>query len=601
MSDMTAEPLDRPPPAAPLRDPAARTRGGRGELRATGWAEPDSISRSARPAGWRFWRSPTLRRVLLVNLVVLAIPVFGLLYLKQYRESLIQAEMEAMATQGRVFALSLGATAVLADQTGRERLVPELTRHQVRLLLTETGLRGRLYAPFEQGGILLVDSYQLAGPNGVIVVDPLVPQEEPGLLDRVLAFIDGLFAWLPGTEDLPAYEDGATQTAADYPEVLAALFGGQEGQARRGRDGKLVLTMAVPVQRYRQVLGALLLTKDGNAIERSVAARRVDVLVIFGVALTVTVLLSLYLAGTIARPIRTLARAADRVKSGKGKKIPLPDYSRRRDEIGELGRALTSMTDTLWTRVDAIEGFAADVAHEIKNPLTSLRSAVETVMRLDDPARIKQLLAIILDDVNRMDRLITDISDASRLDAELARAEAEPFDLRRLLEALVEVHSMSSGETGPRFQIDLAPQDLTVTGLEGRLGQVFRNIIVNAMSFSPPGGTIRLTAQRDGESILTTVEDEGPGIPEDKLEAIFDRFYSSRPEGEKFGTHSGLGLSISKQIIEAHRGRLWAENRVEGDRVLGARFLVRLPAARPQPTTRGATRPTTKPQTRGRK
>jgi two-component system sensor histidine kinase ChvG len=600
MPDMTAEPLDRPPLAAPLRDPAARARGGRGELRAAGWAEPDSISRSARPAGWRFWRSPTLRRVLLVNLVVLAIPVFGLLYLKQYRESLIQAEMEAMATQGRVFALSLGATAVLADQTGRERLVPELTRHQVRLLLTETGLRGRLYAPFEEGGILLVDSYQLAGPNGVIVVDPLVPQEEPGLLDRVLAFIDGLFAWLPGTEDLPAYEDGATQTAADYPEVLAALFGGQEGQARRGHDGKLVLTMAVPVQRYRQVLGALLLTKDGGAIERSVAARRVDVLVIFGVALTVTVLLSLYLAGTIARPIRTLARAADRVKSGKGKKIPLPDYSRRRDEIGELGRALTAMTDTLWMRVDAIEGFAADVAHEIKNPLTSLRSAVETVMRLDDPARIKQLLAIILDDVNRMDRLITDISDASRLDAELARAEAEPFDLRRLLEALVEVHSMSAGETGPRFQIDLAPQSLTVTGLEGRLGQVFRNIIVNAMSFSPPGGTIRLTARRDGESILTTVEDEGPGIPEDKLEAIFDRFYSSRPESEKFGTHSGLGLSISKQIVEAHRGRLWAENRMEGERVLGARFLVRLPAA-PAQSARSTARTAARPTTRGRK
>ncbi len=600
MAAMTAEPLDRPPPAALQREPpATQPRSGRGRLRAArlGAAEPDRISRSARPAGWRFWRSPILRRVLLVNLVVVAIPVFGLLYLKQFRESLIQAEMEAMATQGRVFALSLGATAVLADQTGRERLVPELTRHQVRLLLTETGLRGRLYAPFEEGGILLVDSYQLTGPNGVIVVDPLSPPEDPGLLDQVLEFINGLFAWLPGTEDLPAYEDGATQTAADYPEVLAALFGGQEGQARKGRDDKLVLTMAVPVQRYRQVLGALLLTKDGSAIERSVAARRVDVLVIFGLALTVTVLLSLYLAGTIARPIRSLARAADQVKSGKGKKIPLPDYSRRRDEIGELGRALTSMTDTLWMRVDAIEGFAADVAHEIKNPLTSLRSAVETVMRLEDPARIKQLLAIVLDDVNRMDRLITDISDASRLDAELARAEATPVDLRRLLEALVEVHSMAGDGDGPRFLLDLAPQDLTVTGLEGRLGQVFRNIIVNAMSFSPPGGTLTLTARRDGDAILTVIEDEGPGIPADKAEAIFERFYSSRPEGEKFGTHSGLGLSISKQIVEAHRGNLWAENRLDGETILGARFLIRLPAAQPQLTARGGTRA----QTRGRR
>ena len=612
MAAMTAEPLDRPPPAAPLRaTPEAPPTGGSG--RAATRAQGERPSRAARPAGWRFWRSPILRRVLLVNLIVAAIPVFGLLYLKQYRESLIQAELEAMATQGRVFALSLGATAVLADQSGRERLVPELTRHQIRLLLTETGLRGRLYAPFEEGsGILVIDSYQLAGQQGVIVVDPLTPEVRPDLLDRVLAFIDGLFEWLPGTADLPPYEDGATQTAADYPEVLSALFGEQQGAARKARDGALMLNMAVPVQRYRQVLGALLLTKDASAIDRAVAARRVDVLVVFGVALTVTVLLSLYLAGTIARPIRALARAADKVKSGKGKKIPLPDYSRRRDEIGELGQALTSMTDVLWTRVDAIEGFAADVAHEIKNPLTSLRSAVETVARLEDPARIKQLLAIILDDVNRMDRLITDISDASRLDAELARAEAEPVDLRRLLEALVEVHSMGAGAGGPRFVLDLAPQDLTVTGLEGRLGQVFRNIIVNAMSFSPPGGTLTLTARRDGDSVVTTIEDEGPGIPPDKAEAIFDRFFSSRPEGEKFGTHSGLGLSISKQIVEAHRGRIWAENRVEGggldrvgldqvgldqvgqERVLGARFVVRLPAAptQPRPQTRGAQRTT---------
>ena len=595
MDAMTAEPLDRPPPAAPPRaTPETPMQSGTGRTLAraeSGQPATSQPARAARRAGWRFWRSPLLRRVLLVNLVVAAIPVFGLLYLKQYRESLIQAELEAMATQGRVFALSLGATAVLADQSGRERLVPELTRHQLRLLLTETGLRGRLYAPFEEGGYLVIDSYQLAGPQGVIVVDPLTPPEKPDLLDRVLAFIDGLFEWLPGTADLPTYVDGATQTAADYPEVLAALFGGQQGEARKSRDGELVLSMAVPVQRYRQVLGALLLTKDGTAIDRAVAARRVDVLLVFGVALTVTVLLSLYLAGTIARPIRSLARAADLVKSGKGKKIPLPDYSRRRDEIGELGRALTSMTDTLWTRVDAIEGFAADVAHEIKNPLTSLRSAVETVLRLEDPARIKQLLAIILDDVNRMDRLITDIADASRLDAERARAEAAPVDLRRLLEALVEVHSMGAGETGPRFELELAPQDLTVTGLEGRLGQVFRNIIVNAMSFSPPGGRLRLTARREGDSVVTTIEDEGPGIPPDKATAIFERFYSSRPEGETFGTHSGLGLSISRQIVEAHRGRIWAENRLDGERVLGARFVVQLPAAAPpRPQTRGAAR-----------
>lgn len=595
---MTADSLDRGgsgaerrrTPTLSVRAPEGERGGERGGdragLRGSARSEERPEGGSARRAGWRFWRSPILRRVLLVNLVVVAIPVLGLLYLKQYRTSLIQSELEAMATQGRVFALALGSTAVLADQGGRERLVPELTRHQIRLLLTETGLRGRLYGPLEEGGELLVDSFTLAGPNGVITVVELTPEREPGLIERILSFVESLFEWLPGTEDLPAYVEGPTQSAADYAEVMAALAGGSAGEARRGQRGQLVLSQAVPVQRYRQVLGALLLTKDGSAIEQAVAQRRIDVLVIFAVATTVTVLLSLYLAGTIARPIRNLARAADRVKSGKGKRQPLPDYSRRRDEIGELGRALTAMTDALWARLDAIEGFAADVAHEIKNPLTSLKSAVETITRLEDPERIKRLLAIVLDDVHRLDRLITDISDASRVDAELARAESEPVDLHRLLAALAEVHRVAAGEEGPEILLDLPEGELVVVGLEGRLGQVFRNVIVNALSFSPPGGRIRIAGRRVDDWIETTIEDQGPGIPEGKFDAIFSRFYSERPEGEKFGTHSGLGLSISRQIVEAHRGRIRAENYrdAEGE-VAGARFVIRLPAFR-KPTSR---------------
>ncbi len=581
---------DEPGREAPGREAPGREAPGRQEGRRARRMRERLASAGMRRAGWRFWRSPLLRRVLLVNLVVVAIPVLGLLYLKQYRSSLIQSELDAMATQGRVFALALGATAVLADQSGRERLVPELTRHQIRLLLTETGLRGRLYAPLEEGGQLLVDSFTLAGPNGVITVTELSPEQEPSLLDRLLAFVDSLFEWLPGTEDLPAYAEGPTQSAEDYPEVVAALSGGDAGAARRGARGQLVLSQAVPVQRYRQVLGALLLTKDGSAIEQAVAQRRIDVLVIFAIATSVMVLLSLYLAGTIARPIRNLARAADRVKSGKGKRQPLPDYTRRRDEIGELGRALTAMTDALWARLDAIEGFAADVAHEIKNPLTSLKSAVETITRLEDPERIKKLLAIVLDDVHRLDRLITDISDASRVDAELARAESEPVELRSLLEALVEVHRMAAGEEGPDFVLDLPAGDLTVVGLEGRLGQVFRNIIVNALSFSPPGSTIRISCRRGDGWLETVIEDQGPGIPEGKFDAIFSRFYSERPEGEKFGTHSGLGLSISRQIVEANRGRIHAENyRDDSGAVAGARFVIRLPAFT-RPSSRGQTR-----------
>jgi two-component system sensor histidine kinase ChvG len=242
------------------------------------------------------------------------------------------------------------------------------------------------------------------------------------------------------------------------------------------------------------------------------------------------------------------------------------------------------MTSALWQRMDAIERFAADVAHEIKNPLTSLRSAVETASRIDDPVKQRRLLAIVLEDVQRLDRLISDISDASRLDAEMSRIEPAPVSITRLLKTLVEVHETTADEGKPRLALSVphdgeAEDDLVVLGVEGRLVQVIRNLLANAISFSPPDGAIRLSARRTDGAILITVEDDGPGIPEGKLEAIFDRFYTERPAGEKFGTHSGLGLSISKQIIDAHRGTIRAENRRgAGGAVVGARFIVRLPA-----------------------
>jgi two-component system sensor histidine kinase ChvG len=300
----------------------------------------------------------------------------------------------------------------------------------------------------------------------------------------------------------------------------------------------------------------------------------------FGVALLVTVLLSFYLAGTIARPIRRLAAAAERAR-GRGARVEIPDFTRRGDEIGDLSGSLREMTDALWQRMSAIESFAADVAHEIKNPLGSLRSAVETAVRIEDPANQRRLMAIILDDVERLDRLITDISDASRLDAELGRLELAPIDIGAMLEALVDIHESTREGGTPRLTIELVDRgrELVVPGIETRLSQVFRNVIANAISFTRLHGEIRLTAQHDGRAVLVTVEDEGPGIPEDKLTAIFDRFYTERPAGEKFGTHSGLGLSISKQIVEAHRGRIWAENRKDmSGAVSGARFSIRLPS-----------------------
>ena len=558
-------------------DPDSAKRAAERDKAATKDQEASGARRRRASRRRRGWRSPLTRRILLLNLLVLVIPVVGLMHLDQYRQSLIAAELDGLLTQGRSFSLSLGSTAVVASEIGTERLLPEMTRHLMRLLLADTSVRARIFAA---DGELIADSFVLAGPGGRVTVVELPPPADGSLLGRLARFYERTINWLPGLGDLPTYEEAPIQRAVDYAEAERALAGESSGMVRLGRGGRLVLSVALPVQRYRKVLGALMVSKDGSEITRAVRDRRRDILVVFGVAFAVTVLLSLYLAGTIARPILRLASAADQVRYGRGRQFQIPDFTRRDDEIGDLSAALREMTAALWTRLDAIEGFAADVAHEIKNPLTSLRSAVETVSRIEDPEQQKRLMTIILDDVQRLDRLISDISDASRLDAELSRAESETVDVGELLRALVEMHQATAEAGGPRFQLDVpAHQDLIVSGLEGRLGQVFRNLISNAVSFSPPGGAIRLAAWREKGAVVASISDDGPGMPPDKLEAVFERFYSERPQGEKFGTHSGLGLSISRQIVEAHKGTITAENRLDGEgAVTGARFVIRLPA-----------------------
>lgn len=524
------------------------------------------------------WRSPLTRRILAMNVLVVVIPIVGLLHLDQYRDSLVAAAQDALLIQGQAFSQSLGSTAAISDEGGEEQLMPDITRSLMRLLFSDTGVRARIFVP---DGSMIADSFMLHGPGGdvqVIELPPLAPDSPIGQVDEITKHF---FDWLPGMADLPLYEDVADPKASTYTEVEDALAGLSARRVRLSADGHLVLSVAVPVQRYRQILGGLLLTREGHEITEAVRDRRRDILLVFGVALAVTVVLSLYLAGTIARPIRRLAAAADQVRHGKGHTFEIPDFSHRDDEIGDLSDALRAMTEALRARLDAIEGFAADVAHEIKNPLTSLRSAVETVVRVEDPDQQKKLMSIILDDIQRMDRLITDISDASRLDAELSREETESVDVCRLLELLVEVQQATDDDARIGFKMAVpSGRRLLVSGLEDRLGQVFRNLITNAVSFSPPGGTIHLAARREDDWILIEVADEGPGIPPDSLENVFNRFYSERPSGEKFGTHSGLGLSISRQIIEAHGGQIWAENRHdEQNRIVGARFRIRLPAA----------------------
>jgi two-component system sensor histidine kinase ChvG len=527
--------------------------------------------------------SPLTRRILAVNVLALGLLGLGLLYLGEYQLSLVAAQLDALRTQGQIFAAALGEGAVIDSLGEGETLIPELGRQMMRRLVEPTHTRARL---FDSEGKLIADSRVLRGPGGVVQINELPPPGEAGPLHGLAAWLyDSVIGALPGQRRYPLYREPLTQTAADYAEVERALRGDIGDAVRSEREGAgLVLSVAVPVQRYKQVLGAVLLSSDSSEIEQAVRSVRFQILKVFCMALGVTVLLSIYLAGTIARPIRRLAAAAERVRRGHGRQVLIPDFTRRGDEIGDLSGALREMTSALWRRIDAIEHFAADVAHEIKNPLTSLRSAVETAARVDDPQQQRKLLSVVLEDVQRLDRLITDISDASRLDAELSRVELEPVMVGPMLETLVDVHQTTAGDEAPRLMLSLpgpvgTPQgDLPALGVEGRLVQVFRNLIVNALSFSPPGAAIHISARRHGDAVAVAIEDEGPGIPENKLEAIFERFYSERPAGEKFGTHSGLGLSISKQIIEAHRGTIRAENRRGADgSVTGARFVVRLP------------------------
>jgi two-component system sensor histidine kinase ChvG len=521
--------------------------------------------------------SALTRRILILNILALAIPIGGILYLDQYRSSLVETKLEALRTEGQLFAAALAETGVVAGTLGDERLMPEIARLTIRRMIDVSANRARL---FDQDGALIADSKRL-GTAGQVEMELLAPPETESLASSLVnGAYDAVTRLMPGGKEYLPYRESKPSRADDYPESLAAL-GGEVGKAVYS-DGKggLVLNVAVPVQRYRRVLGALLLTGDSADIDGAVRNVRFEILRIFAFALAITTLLSMFLARTIARPIHRLADAAERVRSGHGRQIDSPDFSRRRDEIGNLSGSLRDMTAALWQRMDAIERFAADVAHEIKNPLTSLRSAVETVSRIEDPQQQKKLMGIILDDVERLNRLISDISDASRLDAELSRAETAPVDIGSMLSALVELHDATADEDSPRIQLDIAPyQALTVRGIEGRLVQVWRNLISNAVSFSPPRGLIRITGMREGRRVRVSVSDEGPGIPPGKLAAIFDRFYSERPAGEKFGTHTGLGLSISKQIVEAHGGRLIAENREDDSgNILGALFTVTLPA-----------------------
>jgi len=560
---------------------------------------------------WQFFLTQSFssltRRILFLNVAGLLALVVGILYLSQFRAGLIDARVQSLLVQGEIIAAAIAASATVetnAITIDPDRLLelhagesygpsdealsglefpinPERVAPVLRRLIEPTRTRGRIY---DRDGVLVLDSRNLYGRGDVLRFDLAPPNAEaPGLIERTWIAIR---TWL-GRGDLPLYRELGPENGRGYPEVVHALDGRKASVVRINDRGEVIISVAVPVQRFRAVRGAMLLSTQGGDIDHMVEAERLAVFKVFLIAVGVMVLLSVLLAGTIAGPVRRLSDAAERVRRRIRTRVEIPDFTDRRDEIGHLSGALRDMTNALYSRIEAIESFAADVAHELKNPLTSLRSAVETLPLAKTDASRARLLHIIEHDVMRLDRLISDVSDASRLDAELQRQEAAPVDLMKLLSTVVTVANEVRRDDGVSITLAFeggGPRAFTALGHDSRLGQVIDNLIENARSFSAPGSTVRILCRRLRNSVEIVVDDDGPGIRPDALERIFERFYTDRPH-QGFGQNSGLGLSISKQIIEAHGGGIRAENRLGVAKgadglplVLGARFAVRLPA-----------------------
>ncbi|AGF73960.1 two-component sensor histidine kinase [Bartonella australis AUST/NH1] len=552
--------------------------------------------------------SSLTRRIVILNLAALGVLVSSILYLNQFRDGLIEAKIESLRTQGKIIAGAIAASAtvdtnsILIDpqkllelQVGESvtptpqstdtwdfPINPEQVAPLLRRLITPKTTRARIY---DRDATLLLDSRVLYSSGEVFSYDLPPIETNKNLWEH-------LYSWFSNAlygNGLVLDREQTKSAGAAYPEVYRALNGSPATAKRRNRQGQLIVSVAVPVQRYRAVVGALLLSTIGSDIDNIVKGERLVIFKVFTVVGSVLLVLSLFLAYTIANPLSKLSASANRVRHGSNKRIEIPDFSEREDEIGHLSTSIRDMTNALYMRIEAIERFAADVSHELKNPLTSLRSAVETLPLAKNEAAQIQLFEIIQHDVRRLDRLITDISDASRLDAELARETAQIVDMSPLLKSLIHaVREIYHNKQIIDVSLDIIPRPhgkpYLVFGHELRLGQVISNLIDNARSFIPRNnGKICVTMKNNASNLILTVEDNGPGIRSENIDHIFERFYTDRPNEDAFGQNSGLGLSISRQIIEAHNGTLTAENIFDPalkNRKIGARFIIVLPLAK---------------------
>ncbi len=563
----------------------------------------------ARKQGWLSRLTPggLIARIFVINLLGLVILAIGTLYFNQFRQSLIDARAQSLRTQAQIIAAAIAGSAT-ADtgnivvnpdslDEGPDSLLeegelpdgldfpinPETAGPVLKRLLANTANRAQI---IDTEGNLIVDSRHFFG-NDTIETIP------PATIPEVDSWFEGLWRGISSRlfgEDYPVHRDYGIDNNGARAEVAAALNGANVSLVRLDDQAETIVIVTVPVQRFRAVLGALVLSNAGGEIDDVLRGERQVVLYTFGFATLVSLLLSSLLAATIANPIRKLSDAARKVRQGISKRVEIPDFTARKDEIGRLSASMRGMTTALYNRIDAIEAFAADVSHELKNPLTSLRSAVETLAYVKKDEQRERLIEIVKQDVKRMDRLITDISDASRLDAELARTEANPVDVSKLLGAIVSMSNEVAKPGVAEVVLHVEPpkggllqtQAYMLPAQDSRLSQVFSNLIDNARSFTRPGSKVNVRLKRLDQHVEVRVEDSGPGIRVENLERVFERFYTDRPE-QSFGNNSGLGLAISRQIVDAHGGKIWAENRMgkpkangEAD-VLGARFIVRLP------------------------
>ena len=529
----------------------------------------------------RSWLSSRLTRlIILSHLVGLIILVLGALAMNRFEAGLVEAKLDNLRSLASTISTVMSDSATGASSAAK--LDVGIATQVLRGIHTPDNWRVRLH---DRQGLVIVDSETLDQSISVSTLDPIIPNPEP--IPRQLVLKERAETWAKKmAHNLP----WRAQRRADFrrdlkADIRTALDGDVMSGARYTEDDSLIVTVSQPIKRVQQVLAVV--TVESSDVDNIINGERRALAPIIGLALLAALLSSLALILFITLPMRKLARAAEMVTQSASKQDAIPDLSKRRDEIGDLSIVLGEMTQGLYGRIDDIANFAADVAHEIKNPLTSLRSASDTLRGAKTSAQRAKLIDIIQQDVSRMDRLITDISKASKVDANLAREAAQPLDINQVLGGITEFYTQTRkpGEAVLINNTELSPDEpVFIRAFETPFAQVLRNLIDNGLTFSDKGGQVRLKAvlapgEQGRENVIITVDDDGPGIPEENLETVFERFYTQRPKGAQFGSHSGLGLAICRQIIAAHKGRIWAENRRSeaGASPSGARFIIELP------------------------